>query len=59
MPKHPQALLQGMGDFGAPVAAAALAVALPSAQKQIIGEQLLPVIAKYLPECEQTYKHVA
>merc|ERR1712066_519112 len=41
---------QPTGGAGAPLNAAALAAAPPSVQKQMIGEKLFPVIAKYQPE---------
>merc|ERR1719382_1857770 len=44
-PAQPQA-----GGAGAPLSASALAAAPPSVQKQMIGEKLFPMIAKYQPE---------
>eukprot|EP00974_Lingulodinium_polyedra_P105401 10205992-Lingulodinium_polyedra.AAC.1 len=40
---------QGNGGTGAPLHRAALAAAPPSAQKLMIGERLLPAVAKYQP----------
>merc|ERR1719389_1160351 len=40
----------GQGGSGAPLSAAALAAVPPSVQKQMIGERLFPLIAKYQPE---------
>merc|ERR1719394_271263 len=44
-PAQPQA-----GGAGAPLSASALVAAPPSVQKQMIGEKLFPMIAKYQPE---------
>merc|ERR1719389_1211283 len=41
---------QQAGGAGAPLSASALAAAPPSVQKQMIGEKLFPMIAKYQPE---------
>merc|ERR1719389_565798 len=41
---------QQAGGAGAPLSASALAAAPPSVQKQMIGEKLFPMIAKYRPE---------
>ena len=46
----PPAQAQQAGGAGAPLSAPALAAAPPSAQKQMIGEKLFPMIAKQQPE---------
>mmetsp|Transcript_102902 Transcript_102902/g.291490 ORF Transcript_102902/g.291490 Transcript_102902/m.291490 type:complete len:120 (-) Transcript_102902:277-636(-) len=50
MPRPAAAPSQAQQGAGAPLSAAALAAAPPSVQKQMIGEKLFPMIAKYQPE---------
>merc|ERR1719343_1171253 len=47
---QPPAQPQQAGGAGAPLSASALAAAPPSVQKQMIGEKLFPMIAKYQPD---------
>ena len=49
-PRHPQDPPQVMGGHGAPLTAVALAAALPSVQKKMIGEKLYSVMARSFPE---------
>jgi len=50
MPRPAAAPSQAQQGAGAPLSASALAAAPPSVQKQMIGEKLFPMIAKYQPE---------
>merc|ERR1719436_572025 len=50
MPQQQQQPAAAAGGAGAPLSAATLAAAPPSVQKQMIGEKLFPMIAKYQPE---------
>merc|ERR1719277_157489 len=47
---QPPAQPQQAGGAGAPLSASALAAAPPSVQKQMTGEKLFPMIAKYQPD---------
>merc|ERR1719171_3472823 len=49
MPQQQQAPPQGEGG-PQPLTAAALAAAPPGMQKQMLGEKLFPMVAKYQPE---------
>merc|ERR550525_885544 len=49
-PSAAQPQAAAAGGTGQPLSASALAAAPPSVQKQMIGEKLFPLIAKYQPE---------